>query len=119
MKHIVIAGAFTLAVSGVFAQETNTKEKIDASVSKVWVSDLGNGTFKNPVLNADYSDPDACRVGEDFYMIASSFDAVPGLPILHSKDLVNWKLIGHALNRQPPIEHFEKTQHGMVCGRLQ
>jgi len=81
-------------------------------VSKVWVADQGNGTYKNPVLNADYSDPDAIRVGDDFYMIASSFDAVPGLPILHSRDLVNWKIIGHALKRQPPFEHFEKTQHG-------
>lgn len=82
------------------------------NISKVWVSDLGNGTYKNPVLHADYSDPDACRVGNDFYMIASSFDAVPGLPILHSNDLVNWKLIGHALKRQPPFDHFSKTQHG-------
>ncbi|WP_231425657.1 glycoside hydrolase 43 family protein [Pedobacter sp. Leaf250] len=81
-------------------------------ISKVWVADQGNGTFKNPVINADYSDPDAIRVGDDFYMIASSFDAIPGLPILHSKDLVNWKIIGHALKRQPPFEHFEKTQHG-------
>ncbi|KIA94603.1 glycoside hydrolase [Pedobacter kyungheensis] len=81
-------------------------------ISKVWVSDQGNGTYKNPVINADYSDPDAIRVGDDFYMIASSFDAVPGLPILHSKDLVNWKIIGHALKRQPPFDHFEKTQHG-------
>ncbi|REA60901.1 glycoside hydrolase [Dyadobacter luteus] len=113
MKHIVMAGAFTLVMTGVSAQQTVSKvQNADAPVSKVWVSDSGNGTFKNPVLNADYSDPDACRVGEDFYMIASSFDAVPGLPILHSKDLVNWKLIGHALHRQPPIAHFEKTQHG-------
>ncbi|HAK76569.1 MAG TPA: glycoside hydrolase, partial [Runella sp.] len=81
-------------------------------VSKVWVSDLGNGTYKNPVIDADYSDPDACRVGNDFYMVASSFDAIPGLPILHSNDLVNWKLIGHALKRQPPFDHFSKTQHG-------
>ncbi|AYQ32719.1 glycoside hydrolase 43 family protein [Runella sp. SP2] len=82
------------------------------NISNVWVSDLGNGTYKNPVLHADYSDPDACRVGNDFYMIASSFDAVPGLPILHSNDLVNWKLISHALKRQPPFDHFSKTQHG-------
>lgn len=80
--------------------------------SKVWVADLGNGTYKNPVLHADYSDPDVCRVGSDFYMTASSFDAVPGLSILHSKDLVNWTLIGHALHRQPPFDHFSKTQHG-------
>ncbi|MGM9476330.1 glycoside hydrolase family 43 protein [Pedobacter sp. GSP4] len=92
----------------VFAQ----KMPAEHYVSKIWVADLGNGTFKNPVINADYSDPDAIRVGDDFYMIASSFDAVPGLPVLHSKDLVNWKIIGHALKRQPPFEHFEKTQHG-------
>lgn len=81
-------------------------------VSKVWVSDNGNGTYTNPVINADYSDPDAIRVGEDYYMISSSFDQVPGLPILHSKDLVNWKIIGHALQRQIPVEVFNKNQHG-------
>lgn len=83
-----------------------------AAISKVWVADLGNGKYKNPVLNADYSDPDAIRVGDDFYMIASSFDGVPGIPILHSKDLVNWSIIGHALTRQIPEAHFSKTQHG-------
>ncbi|MBB2147703.1 family 43 glycosylhydrolase [Pedobacter sp. LMG 31462] len=83
-----------------------------STISKVWVADLGNGTYKNPVLNADYSDPDAIRVGDDFYMIASSFDGVPGIPILHSKDLVNWRIINHALTRQIPEAHFSKTQHG-------
>ncbi|MFZ1858962.1 MAG: family 43 glycosylhydrolase, partial [Chitinophagaceae bacterium] len=82
------------------------------TVSKVWVSDNGNGNYKNPVINADYSDPDAIRVGDDYYMISSSFNHVPGLPILHSKDLVNWTLIGHALQKQPPFEHFSKVQHG-------
>lgn len=81
-------------------------------VSKVWVSDLGNGTYKNPVLNADYSDPDVCRAGEDYYLISSSFEDIPGLPVLHSKDMVNWTLIGHALKRQPPFAHFSKPQHG-------
>jgi beta-xylosidase len=82
------------------------------SLSKVWVADNGNGTYKNPVINADYSDPDAIRVGDDFYLVSSSFNHIPGLPILHSKDLVNWTLIGHALKRQPPFEHFSKLQHG-------
>lgn len=80
--------------------------------TSVWISDQGNGTYKNPVLHADYSDPDAIRVGDDFFMTASSFDAVPGLPILHSKDLINWTLIGHALRRLFPVDHFSKTQHG-------
>ncbi|MEO7310350.1 MAG: glycoside hydrolase 43 family protein [Chitinophagaceae bacterium] len=80
--------------------------------SKVWVADNGDGTYKNPILHADYSDPDAIRVGDDFYLVASSFEDIPGLPILHSKDLVNWSILTHALNRQPPFEHFSKTQHG-------
>ncbi|MDF3078161.1 MAG: glycosyl hydrolase 43 family protein [Sphingobacteriaceae bacterium] len=83
------------------------------NISRVWVSDQGNGTYKNPVLNADYSDPDAIRVGDDFYLISSSFEDVPGLPILHSKDLVNWQIIDHALQRQIPLDFFSKVQHGM------
>src|SRR5215207_8621571 len=72
------------------------------TVSKVWVADKGDGTYKNPVIHADFSDPDAVRVGEDYYMTASSFNAAPGLPVLHSKDLVNWTVVGYALTRQPP-----------------
>lgn len=105
-----------LAGMQVSAQKKRGVNDIDPptnpAVSKVWVSDLGNGMYKNPVLNADYSDPDVIRVGEDYYMVASSFDAVPGLPVLHSKDLVNWTIKGHALLRQPPFNHFSKTQHG-------
>jgi beta-xylosidase len=82
------------------------------TVSKVWVADNGDGTYKNPIINADYSDPDAIRVGDDFYMISSSFEDMPGLPILHSKDLVNWTIIGHAIQRIPPYDHFDKPQHG-------
>ena len=53
--------------------------------------------YNNPVLHLDYSDPDVCRVGEDYYMTASSFNCFPGLPVLHSRDLVHWELIGSAL----------------------
>jgi beta-xylosidase len=72
----------------------------------------GDGSYKNPIIHADYSDPDVIRVGDDFYLTASSFNCVPGLPILHSKDLVNWKIIGHALRRMPPDDVFSKPQHG-------
>jgi len=80
--------------------------------SSVWISDNRNGTYKNPIIHADYSDPDAIRVGDNYYMVSSSFDAVPGIPILHSKDLVNWTLIGHALHRLVPLDHFSRTRHG-------
>ncbi len=87
-------------------------QKTEDVVSKVWVSDLGNGKYKNPILYADYSDPDVCRVGKDYYMTASSFNCVPGLPILHSNDLVNWTLINYALPKQVPFDVFNKPQHG-------
>lgn len=70
-------------------------------ISQVWSPDLGNGQYKNPVINADYSDPDVIRVGDDYYMTASSFCDIPGLPVLHSKDLVNWTIIGHAIAEMP------------------
>jgi beta-xylosidase len=81
-------------------------------ISKVWVADNGDGTYKNPIINADYSDPDVCAVGDDFFMTASSFNCIPGIPILHSKDLVNWKIVNYALKNQEPDDFFSKPQHG-------
>ena len=80
--------------------------------SQVWCPDNGDGTYTNPVLFADYSDPDVCAVGDDYYLTASSFNCIPGLPILHSRDLVNWTIIGHALQEQLPKEIFDQPQHG-------
>ena len=62
-------------------------------------ADRGDGTYQNPVLFADYSDPDVIRVGSDYYLVSSSFHFMPGLPILKSPDLVNWTLIGHVYQR--------------------
>ena len=88
--------------------------------SSVWCPDNGDGTYTNPVINADYSDPDVCvgASGEDYYMTASSFQCTPGLPILHSKDLVNWEIINYALGNlyegnDALLAHFSsKPQHG-------
>lgn len=71
------------------------------------------GTYTNPIIFADYSDPDVIRVGDDFYMVSSSFHCMPGIPVLHSKDLVNWEIIGHVYDKLP-FERFDKPQHG--CG---
>ena len=78
-----------------------------------WTPDQGGGTFCNPIIHADYSDPDVIRVGEDFYLTSSSFNCTPGLPILHSKDLVNWTLINHAVKNLPHPRYAE-VQPG--CG---
>jgi beta-xylosidase len=87
----------------------NAQEK--PYVSEVWTADLGK-TYKNPVLYADYSDPDAIRVGEDYYMTASSFNETPGLPILHSKDMVNWKLVNYAVTEVIPNDYFSVPKRG-------
>ena len=89
-----------------------------AQQSATWNPNLPGGKYRNPVINADYSDPDVCRVGVDYYMTSSSFCAFPGLQILHSTDLVNWVLVGAALrdysgpnwSDQRP---WEVTGHGM------
>ena len=85
--------------------------------SSAWSPDNGDGTYTNPVINADYSDPDVCVVGEDYYLTASSFQCTPGLPILHSRDLVNWEIIGYALEElyegdNELMNHFSTPRHG-------
>lgn len=102
MILVLSALVFTL-----FASEQSARYEIP-----LWISDNRDGTYTNPVIDADYSDADVIRVGDDFYLTASSFNCIPGLPILHSKDLVNWKIIGHALKLQPPPDVFARPQHG-------
>lgn len=80
---------------------------------KMWIADNGDGTYQNPILYTDYSDPDVIRVGNDFFMVASSFCNTPAVPLLHSKDLVNWKVINYCMEKLP-FDYYEKPVHG--CG---
>ena len=102
MKRLVYTALFAVVNLSAIAQY----------VSEVWVADRGDGTYRNPILHADYSDPDVCCVGDDFYMTASSFACAPGLPILHSKDLVNWQIVNYALPAVPPTEFYSEPRHG-------
>lgn len=106
LPFVLISCLLAFLTSNLLAQQQET------NISKVWVADNGDGTYKNPILYADYSDPDIERVGDDYYMVASSFNCVPGLPILHSKDLVNWQVIGYGFKQQIPVDIFDKPQHG-------
>ena len=64
-----------------------------------WTADNGNGTFTNPLFYDEFSDPDILRVGDDYYLAGTTMHAVPGLVILHSKDLVNWENISYCFDR--------------------
>jgi beta-xylosidase len=103
---------FFLLVASVCLLGRGLAQELQTGPSQVWNPDLGDGRYKNPILFADYSDPDVIRIGRDFYLVASSFDSAPALPLLHSVDLVHWQLIGHALARQVPEERYATPQHG-------
>ena len=107
-KHILsILIAFAAVQTGLSAQQ----------ISSSWNPDKGTH-YVNPVLNADYSDPDVCRVGDDFYMTSSSFACFPGLQILHSTDLVNWEIIGAALTDYPGLYWSDERQWETLGQRL-
>ena len=70
-----------------------------AASAQVWRSDQGDGSYRNPVLYADYPDPDIIRVGRDYYFASTTFANTPGITILHSRDLVNWTITSHLVAR--------------------
>lgn len=83
-----------------------------ATLASAAASAGGQTLYRNPVLPGDYSDPDVTRVGEDFYLVSSSFSNAPGLPVLHSKDLVHWQTVGYALETLSPEAHYRTPRHG-------
>jgi beta-xylosidase len=102
------SGAILLAACALVA----AKPQPGAPLSKVWAPDKGDGSYQNPVLYADYSDPDVIRSGSDFYLVASSFNATPGIPVLRSRDLVSWQLVGHVFDTQEPRASYDAPVHG-------
>lgn len=83
------------------------------SAQQVWSPDNGDGTFTNPLMWGDWPDPDVIRVGDDFYFVSTSMHYVPGSPIATSKDLVNWKMVGYAVER-----YDEDPRYDMQNGQL-
>ena len=87
MKRFTTLAALALAATPAVAAQRPT-----------WTADNGNGTYTNPLFYDEFSDPDMIRVGDDFYLTGTTMHAMPGLPILHSKDMVNWDFVGYALD---------------------
>ena len=117
-SHSLLCILATIALSSPLSALSVNAQK---AVSKTWNPNVKNGMYRNPVIDADYSDPDVCRVGNDYYMTSSSFQCFPGLQILHSTDLVNWEIIGAALLDDYPVlpeyqgtelDWRKKVQHG-------
>ena len=82
---------------------------MQGKVRKLDWGDQGDGTYRNPILKSDFSDPDILRVGDDFYLIASDFHFV-GMQVLHSRDLVNWQIVNQIFNRLTMDEKYDQMR---------
>jgi len=106
MKKLLIFALMTFWVMGTQAQP------------KSWTADNGNGTFTNPLFYDEFSDPDVIRVGDDYYLAGTTMHAVPGLVILHSKDLVNWEFASYCFDRFDfPEDKFALKNHQEIYGQ--
>ena len=88
-----------------------------SSAQRTWTADNGNGTFSNPLFYDEFSDPDLIRVGDDYYLTGTTMHAMPGLPVLHSRDLVNWELMSYAADRLDLGPEFRLEDGKEVYGR--
>ena len=105
-KCILTAAIWSIATLGVLAQ------------SRSWTADNGNGTFTNPLFYDEFSDPDVIRVGDDYYLAGTTMHSVPGLVILHSKDLVNWENVSYCFDRFDfPEDKFALKNHEEIYGQ--
>ncbi len=107
IASLLLAASFSSSPPQKHSELYNTTQKSPP----VWCPDNRDGTYSNPIIYADYSDPDIIRVGDVYTLTSSSFAHIPGLPILQSNDLVNWRIVGHAIARYP-VPSFDLPQHG-------
>jgi len=91
MKLFKLSLFFAVAVMPVICARA-----ADANTPRTWMADNGNGTYTNPLFYDEFSDPDIIRVGDDYYLTGTTMHTMPGLPILHSRDLVNWDFVAYA-----------------------
>lgn len=99
-----------------FAQQPAAQQP-DFLAAPTWTADNGNGTFTNPLFFDEFSDPDMIRVGDDYYLTGTTMHTMPGLPVLHSRDLVNWEFLTYAVDRLDLGPEFRLENGGNIYGQ--
>lgn len=112
-----VALAVVMAASAVIAASASAQRVAPPPTPRTWTADLGNGTYANPLFADEFSDPDLIRVGADYYLTGTTMHAMPGLPVLHSRDLVNWELLSYASPRLDLGPAFRLEGGQQVYGR--
>jgi len=93
------SGLLVLLALGGWPSSAAAQRRAAPAAERTWLPDNGNGTYSNPLFYDEFSDPDLIRVGNDFYLTGTTMHAMPGLPVLHSKDLVNWDFLCYAADK--------------------
>ncbi len=111
MKKVLFASCCMALLGCSVAATAQTKQLVKKSqpataTIKSWSADNGNGTYTNPLFYDEFSDPDIIRVGEDYYLAGTTMHSVPGLVVLHSKDLVNWEFSSYCFDRFEDSDDF-------------
>src|SRR6266550_3996612 len=103
---------FCLLMAGVLSASA----ELPKAAKKHWTADNADGTYSNPLFYGEFEDPDVIRVGEDYYLVGTTMHMNPALEILHSKDLVNWELVGYCMERLDFGPAF-RLEDGNMYGR--
>jgi len=98
-RGAVLAAALALGTGSRIRAADPAVLSAPAPVRRTWMADNGNGTYTNPLFYDEFSDPDVIRVDDDYYLTGTTMHAMPGLPVLHSRDLVNWEFLAYAIDR--------------------
>jgi xylan 1,4-beta-xylosidase len=120
MKKPLLRGfvIFTLLAGGTpgsFAAASQSS-RVSSAAARHWTADNGNGTYSNPLFYEEFEDPDVIRVGQDYYLARTTMHMNPAVQIMHSKDLVNWELVGYCMDRLDLGPAF-RLEGGTVYGR--
>ena len=102
-----------MASCGMDGQKKNANQSA-AAVDTAALVAAGQWGYENPVISGFHPDPSVCRVGDDFYLVNSTFQFFPGVPVFHSQDLIHWELIGHCLTRRSQIALGEAEAGGGI-----
>ncbi len=95
---------------------TPASSGLPPAATKHWTADNGNGTYSNPLFYEEFEDPDVIRVGDDYYLAGTTMHMMPAVQIMHSKDLVNWELVGYCAERLDLGPAF-RLEGGNIYGR--
>lgn len=114
--NILLCSVLAALPAGTEPARAESSPAADDAARKHWTADNGNGTYSNPLFYEEFEDPDVIRVGQDYYLVGTTMHMNPALQIMHSRDLVNWQLVGYCMDRLDLGPAF-RLENGNIYGQ--